>query len=39
MSIFDVIISLPGKKKITLKNINIPLLGLHNIRNATAAVQ
>ena len=38
MSIFDVIISLPGKKKITLKNINIPLLGLHNIRNATAAV-
>ena len=37
-SIFDIIISLPGKKKKTFKNINIPLLGLHNIRNATAAV-
>ena len=37
-SIFDIIISLPGKQKNTFKNINIPLLGLHNIRNATAAV-
>ncbi len=34
---FDLDISLPAKKKIILKNISIPLLGLHNIRNATAA--
>ena len=38
LSIFDIEISLPAKKKIILKEINIPLLGLHNIRNATAAV-
>ena len=38
ISIFDIVISLPGKKKIILKKIKIPLLGLHNIRNATAAV-
>ncbi len=37
LSIFDLHISLPAKNKIVLKNINIPLLGLHNIRNATAA--
>jgi UDP-N-acetylmuramate--alanine ligase len=35
---FDVIVRLPGKKKLSLKNIKIPLLGLHNIRNATAAL-
>ena len=34
---FDIEISLPAKQKIILKNLNIPLLGLHNIRNATAA--
>jgi len=28
---------LPAKQKTILKNINIPLLGLHNIRNSTAA--
>ena len=38
LSIFDIEISLPAKKKTILKEINIPLLGLHNIRNATAAV-
>ncbi len=35
---FNIEISLPGKKKYKIKNIKIPLLGLHNIRNATAAV-
>ena len=38
LSIFDIEISLPAKKKTILKEINIPLLGSHNIRNATAAV-
>ena len=27
-----------GKKKLSLTNIKIPLLGLHNIRNATASL-
>jgi len=35
---FNIDISLPGKKKYKIINIKIPLLGLHNIRNATAAV-
>ncbi len=35
---FDLKIFLPGKKKDTIKNIKIPILGRHNIRNATAAV-
>ncbi len=35
---FDIKISLPGKKKYFIKNIKIPILGMHNIRNATAAV-
>ncbi len=34
---FNINIKLPGKKKYTIKNISVPLLGLHNIRNATAA--
>jgi UDP-N-acetylmuramate--alanine ligase len=34
---FDLDIKLPGKKNTNIKNIRIPLLGLHNIRNATAA--
>jgi len=34
---FNLDIRLPGKKNTTIKNIKIPLLGLHNIRNATAA--
>ena len=35
---FNVLVSLPGKKKLSLTNIKIPLLGLHNIRNATASL-
>ena len=34
---YDLAIKLPGKKNITISKIRIPLLGLHNIRNATAA--
>ena len=34
---FNLDIRLPGKKKTIIKNIKIPLLGIHNIRNATAA--
>ena len=35
---FNINVSLPGKKNTIIKNLKIPLLGLHNIRNATAAV-
>ena len=34
---YDLVIKLPGKKNIRINKIKIPLLGLHNIRNATAA--
>ena len=34
---FNLDIKLPGKKRTSIKNIIIPLLGVHNIRNATAA--
>jgi len=34
---FDLKISLPGTKENFIKNIKIPLIGLHNIRNSTAA--
>ncbi len=34
---FDLKISLPGAKENFIKNIKIPLIGLHNIRNSTAA--
>jgi UDP-N-acetylmuramate--alanine ligase len=34
---FNLDIKQPGKKRTFVKNIRIPLLGLHNIRNATAA--
>ena len=34
---FDLSIKLPGKKNILIENIKIPLLGMHNIRNSTAA--
>ncbi len=30
-------IKLPGKRNILIKKIKIPLLGMHNIRNSTAA--
>jgi len=35
---FDLAIKLPGKKNIILNKIKIPLLGIHNIRNSTAAI-
>ena len=35
---FDVKITLPGNLVKFIKNIQIPILGLHNIRNATAAI-
>ena len=34
---FDIKITLPGTKVNFIKNIKIPLIGLHNIRNSTAA--
>jgi UDP-N-acetylmuramate--alanine ligase len=34
---FDLLVSLPNKKKITIKKIRIPLLGIHNVRNSVAA--
>ena len=34
---FDIKINLPGVKKFFIKNIKIPLIGLHNIRNSTVA--
>ena len=35
---YDLAINLPGKRKIVIKKIRIPLLGIHNILNSTAAV-
>ena len=35
-SSFDIKINIPSKKK-TIKNIILPMIGMHNIRNATAA--
>jgi len=35
---YDLVINLPGKKNIAINNIKIPLLGIHNILNSTAAV-
>ena len=35
---FDLQINLPNKKKLAVKEIKIPLLGIHNIRNSVAAV-
>ena len=35
---FDLVINLPGKKNIVINKIKIPLLGVHNILNSTAAV-
>ena len=34
---FDLEIVVPNKKKISVKKIKIPLLGVHNVRNAVAA--
>ena len=35
---FDLLIKLPNKKNRFLKNIIVPLLGIHNIKNAVAAL-
>ena len=35
---YDLTINLPGKKNIVIKKIRIPLLGIHNVLNSTAAV-
>jgi len=35
---FDIKITFPNTKKKFIKNIKIPIIGLHNIRNATAAI-
>ena len=34
---FDLYINVPNKKKFHIKRIRIPLLGIHNVRNAVAA--
>ena len=34
---FDISVSLPSKKRILIKKIKIPLLGMHNVRNSVAA--
>jgi len=36
-SIFDIKITLPGKKTKLISKIKIPIIGMHNIKNATAA--
>ena len=35
---FNLIVNLPGKNKFTIDNFKLPLIGLHNIRNATASI-
>ena len=35
---YDLVINLPGKKNIVINKIKIPLLGIHNVLNSTAAV-
>ena len=35
---FDLVINLPGKKNMIINKIKIPLLGIHNIQNSTAAI-
>ena len=34
---YDLLVNIPNKKKILIRNIKIPLLGVHNIRNSVAA--
>ena len=34
---FDLQVNVPNKKKIVIKKIKIPLLGIHNVRNSVAA--
>ena len=35
---FDLLVNVPNKKKISIKKIKIPLLGVHNVRNSVAAI-
>ncbi len=35
---FDIQVNVPNKKKLFIKKIKIPLLGIHNVRNSVAAV-
>ena len=35
---FDLLVDLPNVKKTKIKNIKIPLLGVHNVRNSVAAL-
>ena len=37
-TLFDLQISVPNKKKLYIKNLKTPLLGIHNVRNSVAAV-
>ncbi len=37
-SSFDLKINLPNKRRMTIKDFKIPLLGIHNIRNSVAAI-
>ena len=34
---FDLLVNLPNKKRVSIKKIRIPLLGIHNVRNSVAA--
>ena len=34
---FDLLVNVPNKKKLSIKKIKIPLLGIHNVRNSVAA--
>ena len=34
---YDLVVNLPGKKNIVINKIRIPLLGIHNVLNSTAA--
>jgi UDP-N-acetylmuramate--alanine ligase len=34
---FDLYVNVPNKKKLSIKKIKIPLLGIHNVRNSVAA--
>ncbi len=35
---FDLLVNVPNKKKLHIKKINIPLIGIHNVKNSVAAV-
>ncbi len=37
-TVFDLFINLPNRKRIGIKNIKIPLIGVHNVRNSVAAI-